>query len=645
MYLSDIHVENYGAIEHIEYKCKFDENGNPLPVVLIGRNGCGKTLLLSNIIHSLIEMKRKHYNQLPEVKENNYYRVSSHAYVKEGTKYSYVNLSFDNNKSYTDLMTRNYDYFKNNIFNAEHYKNIDINNNGLKENGFFNNVDDTNRNDIDNHVYLYFPVDRYYIPQWYNKENESPQMNISDNYVGQTKNNMICHDLLSDLDSWLLDVIMDKLLYEEIEVDQLHDIKIPDGMTLRAGYEGKNTTIQKNINNILTQLFKKNYRTTRIGISKKRNCYRKIALYGTKYDGAEEECIPSFRNLSSGEIMIFSIACKILKEYDRICNDNNAKLDNITGIVLIDEIDSHLHSDFSKDIAPALIKLFPKVQFIVSSHSPFFLLGMKDEFKDKCQFLSLPSGTLMEDIEHFEEIRKCYDLIDNGYEELEKNLESYKLRLIDATKPIIITEGKTDWKHIKNALLKFQEQNEFTDLDLEFYEYTFDMGDRLKNIITNIKDVPNKYKIIAVFDTDKQIVKENVPFEKLGNNVYQCAIPDPQNYGFGISVEMMYPTEDIKKLDNNNRRLFLTNEFSTRSGALLSNHSIICRNNALTDAEKKNRIKIVDFGVINVETDENIALSKEDFATNILNRIPPFDNINVDGFRSLFETIRQILNN
>ena len=86
-------------------------------------------------------------------------------------------------------------------------------------------------------------------------------------------------------------------------------------MTLRAGYEGKNTTIQKNINNILTQLFKKNYRTTRIGISKKRNCYRKIALYGTKYDGGEEECIPSFRNLSSGEIMIFSLICPGKKSF------------------------------------------------------------------------------------------------------------------------------------------------------------------------------------------------------------------------------------------------------------------------------------------------------------------------------------------
>ncbi len=454
---------------------------------------------------------------------------------------------------------------------------------------------------------------------------------------------MICQDLLSDLESWLLDVIMDKLLYEEVESGHLNGIKVPNGMTLRVGYEGKNTTIQQNINDILTQLFKKNYRYTRIGISKKRNCYRKVALYGTKYDGVEEECIPSFRNLSSGEIMIFSIACRILKEYDRLCNDNDTKLDNITGIVLIDEIDSHLHSDFSKDIVPTLIKLFPKVQFIVSSHSPFFLLGMKDVFNNKCQFLALPSGTLMEDIEHFEEIRKCYNLIDNGYEELEKNLGSYKLRLIEATKPIIITEGKTDWKHIKNALLRFQEQNEFTDLDLEFYEYTFDMGDRLKSIISNIKDVPNRHKIIAIFDTDKRIVKEDVPFENLGNNVYQCAIPDPQNYGFGISVEMMYPKENIKFSDENNRRLYLTNEFSSRSGILKDDHNIVCKSKALIDAEKNKRVKIVDSEVIRIDTEDNVALTKDDFATNILNRIPPFDTVDITGFRNLFETIRQIL--
>ena len=189
----------------------------------------------------------------------------------------------------------------------------------------------------------------------------------------------------------------------------------------------------------------------------------------------------------------------------------------------------------------------------------------------------------------------------------------------------------------------FQEQNEFKDLDLEFYEYTFDMGDRLKNIITNIKDVPNKYKIIAIFDTDKKIVKEDVPFEKLGNNVYQCAIPDPQNYGFGISVEMMYPKENIKFSDDNNRRLYLTDEFSSRSGIFKDDHNIVCKSKALIDAEKNKRVKIVDSEVIRIDTEDNIALTKDDFATNILNRVSPFDNVDVSGFRKLFETIQLIL--
>ena len=540
-------------------------------------------------------------------------------------------------------MTNNYSFFKDNIYKSDVHLHIDINNNKLKDSGFYNKTDKINKAEIDNHIYLYFPVDRYYTPQWLNKDNDSPRIILSDNYIGKSKNNMICQDLLYDIESWMLDVIMDKLLYEEINTDQINGNKLPSGLTARIGYQGKNTTIQDNINKVLTRLFKNNYKSARIGISKRQNNYRKIAIYGTDYTGKEQEIVASFSNLSSGEIMILSIACKILKEYDRICNDPIAKLDSITGIVLIDEIDIHLHSDFSKNIAPALIQLFPKVQFIISSHSPFFLLGMNDLFHDKCQFLSLPNGTLMENVEHFEEIRNCYNLIDDGYNKLEKDLDSYKERVKSITKPLIITEGKTDWKHIKNALSRFQEQGEFTDLDVEFYEYTFNMGDNLTNIVSNIKVVPNNHKIIAIFDTDKKIVKEGVPFEKIGNNVYQCAIPDPQNYGCGISIEMMYPEDDIKKYDDKNRRLFLTNEFSTRSGALLSNHSINCRNKTLTDAEKNNRVKIIDSNVINIETDENIALTKDDYATYILNRTPPFDNVNIEGFRALFETINQII--
>lgn len=41
------------------------------------------------------------------------------------------------------------------------------------------------------------------------------------------------------------------------------------------------------------------------------------------------------------------------------------------GIVLIDEIDAHLHPDWQRTIGPWLTKLFPNIQFIVTTHSPY----------------------------------------------------------------------------------------------------------------------------------------------------------------------------------------------------------------------------------------------------------------------------------
>lgn len=44
-----------------------------------------------------------------------------------------------------------------------------------------------------------------------------------------------------------------------------------------------------------------------------------------------------------------------------------------SGVVLIDEIDLHLHPKWQKEIVKILITLFPKVQFIATSHSPFII--------------------------------------------------------------------------------------------------------------------------------------------------------------------------------------------------------------------------------------------------------------------------------
>lgn len=46
---------------------------------------------------------------------------------------------------------------------------------------------------------------------------------------------------------------------------------------------------------------------------------------------------------------------------------------DLEGIVLIDEIETHLHVELQKKIVPILTELFPNIQFILTTHSPFVL--------------------------------------------------------------------------------------------------------------------------------------------------------------------------------------------------------------------------------------------------------------------------------
>ena len=54
-------------------------------------------------------------------------------------------------------------------------------------------------------------------------------------------------------------------------------------------------------------------------------------------------------------------------------------LKETTGIVLIDEIDLHLHPQWQQRIIGDLRTIFPKVQFIVSTHAPLVINSVKKE--------------------------------------------------------------------------------------------------------------------------------------------------------------------------------------------------------------------------------------------------------------------------
>ena len=74
-----------------------------------------------------------------------------------------------------------------------------------------------------------------------------------------------------------------------------------------------------------------------------------------------------FNTMSMGYAAIFDIIADILMRME-------AKREyNLEGIVLIDEVEYHLHVELQKNIMPILTDLFPNVQFILTTHSPFIL--------------------------------------------------------------------------------------------------------------------------------------------------------------------------------------------------------------------------------------------------------------------------------
>lgn len=73
--------------------------------------------------------------------------------------------------------------------------------------------------------------------------------------------------------------------------------------------------------------------------------------------------------MASGYEALFNIFSEIVIRMER---QAHLKYD-LPGIVLIDEIDLHLHMAWQKRIFPFLAKTFPNIQFIVTTHSPFVL--------------------------------------------------------------------------------------------------------------------------------------------------------------------------------------------------------------------------------------------------------------------------------
>lgn len=63
-----------------------------------------------------------------------------------------------------------------------------------------------------------------------------------------------------------------------------------------------------------------------------------------------------------------------------------ADICNIPGLLLVDEAEAHLHPRWQKTFLPSVQKIFPNLQLVVTTHSPFVLASVRDARVYVCRY-------------------------------------------------------------------------------------------------------------------------------------------------------------------------------------------------------------------------------------------------------------------
>jgi hypothetical protein len=203
-------------------------------------------------------------------------------------------------------------------------------------------------------------------------------------------------------------------------------------------------------------------------------------------------------------------------------------LSQMKGVVIIDEIDIHLHTDLQNSILPQLLKNFPAVQFIITTHSPLFILGMEREFgTEGFDIINMPSGETIS-TERFSEFENAYNVLTTT----KKHEEEINRKIKESNKHIVCVEGDYDIRYFTKACSLFKR----TDI-LDKIEFISAEGyTNLNKIWNNPANLWNAIgNVLLIYDCDTQVKNE----EK--NNLVKRIIAFQESHYFERGIENLFP--------------------------------------------------------------------------------------------------------
>jgi predicted ATPase len=325
-------------------------------------------------------------------------------------------------------------------------------------------------------------------------------------------------------------------------------------------------------------------------------------------------------------------------------------------LVLIDEPEISLHPKWQQKILQYYSKLFTDEtgsqtsQIVLSTHSPFIIHNFEN-INSKVIILKRDEEGKI----YIPQQKRFYNWTEEEIINEAFNLEILNNAVEQSSNILIVTEGKTDWKHLKNALTKLQANDkQFKNLEIEFFEYEDEIPMGSSELLAFCQQHSKRdhdKKIICIFDRDEQKILNKILedeedlYKHWGNNVYSLAIPIPEHRvrcGNNISIEHYYFDEEIKLETNSGSRLFLGYEFSRKFGIHSTGEYVCfkkdkCGNGSIAIIDRDSVVAPIE------AEDRNVALSKSEFADLIISSEPPFQDIRYDNFKKIFEIVEEII--
>ena len=298
-----------GKIEHLDYEINIDLNGKNL--ILVGANGVGKTSILNSIYKAITIELEKNNSQIENLKYSlAYYKCNIKNYPEGSNEYIDVLSSIQR-------CERRLKEF-----------NLPLT---LSIPNISDFIRDFNTKKAINSNFSAYRTSRIQATSSSTSLEEEKKTSLNLEYVGST------------LEQHLLNIRVTKSLLMTEAKDHVKANKFSQWFDnfecqLKYLFEDNDTKLEFDVSSMKFYIIQRNKKFT-------------------------------FQNLSSGYQAIFDIYADLLMRTELF----DITPDELTGVVLIDEIDAHLHISLQKIILPFFINSFPKVQFIVSTHSPFVI--------------------------------------------------------------------------------------------------------------------------------------------------------------------------------------------------------------------------------------------------------------------------------